>query len=101
MSLRSSNSVNSVQLNNLQIIIKMLITITMILTGNLTCKKGCRSLLKKRFRKEAPKSSYSQDKTACQNSKVLLTAFAKLIPVVLISTKFINQNLSKANDEVF
>ena len=42
-----------------------------------------------------------QDKTACQNSTVLVTPFAKLIPVALISTKFLNQNLSKANDEIF
>ena len=45
-----------------------------------------------------------QDKTGYQKYKVSDTAFAKLIPanfLVLIVTKFISQNLSKANDEIF
>ena len=45
-----------------------------------------------------------QDNTGCQENKVLVTAFPKLAPakcLVLISTKFINQGQSKANDEMF
>ena len=62
-SVRLCNSVNSAPLCSLEVIMKMLITITTI-----------------------------------------LTAFPKLIPakcLVLISTKFINQGQSKANDETF
>ena len=45
-----------------------------------------------------------QNKTGCQKYKVSVTAFAKSKPanfLVLIYTKFINQNLSKANDKIF
>ena len=45
-----------------------------------------------------------QDNTRCQENKVLVTTFPKLTPakcLVLISTKFINQGQSKANDEMF
>ena len=54
------------------------------------------------FIKESPKSSHWQ--TECQKYKVSVAALAKLIPatfLVLISTKFIYQNLAKANDQIF
>ena len=45
-----------------------------------------------------------QNQTECQKYKVSVNPFAKSIPanfLVLISTKSINQNLSKANDKIF
>ena len=45
-----------------------------------------------------------QNNTECQIYKVSVTALAGSMPanfLVLISTKLINQNLSKPNDEIF
>ena len=45
-----------------------------------------------------------QNKTECQIYKVSVTALAVSMPanfLVLITTKLINQILSKANDEIF
>ena len=53
------------------------------------------------FRKGVSKSSQLLDKIGCQKYKVSFTAIAKLTPAnisILISTKFKNQTLSKAND---
>ena len=76
-----------------------------MLTANLICKKQCRSLSRKHnFNKRSTNMHILQDKPRCQKYKVSDTAFAKLIPaifVVLIATKFISQNLSKFNDEIF
>ena len=44
-----------------------------------------------------------QNKTECQKYGVSVTALAKLIPaifLVLTSAMFINQNMSKAKDEI-
>ena len=52
------------------------------------------------FRKGVSKGSHLQDETGCQKYRVLFTAVAKLTPAnisILISTKFKNQTLSKAN----
>ena len=59
---------------------------------------------KRNFRKEAPKSSHSAEQNWMLKVEILSYAFAKLLPanlLVLISTKFINQNILKANDESF
>ena len=54
--------------------------------------------------KKQQKAHTLPNKTECQKYKILVTTFVKSIPansLVLISTKFINQNLSKATDEIF
>ena len=92
-SLRLCNSINSAGLKNLEKMIKMTITITIILTAIM--------VLAFFFRKEAPKSPHSAGKAECQRCKVSVIRFVKSITVtflVLISTKFINQNLLKATD---
>ena len=72
----------------------------------LISKKQCLSLSKKqKFQKRSTRKIHSlQNKTECQKYKVSVTAFAKSIPanfLVLTSAKLINQNLSKANYEIF
>ena len=98
--------------------IKMSITITIILTATMVLafncfqmyflirKMQCLSLSKKqKFQKTSTKKfALYRAKLNVQNYRVSVIALAKLIPanfLVLISTKFINQNISKANDEIF
>ena len=73
---RSCNSVNSTRLYNLEVMTKMSIIIAIMLTSNLIFKKKCRT------------------KLYFKNTKFLNF-------LVLISTKFIIQNLPKINDEIF
>ena len=83
----------------------MSITITITLTANLFWKKqSCSLSTKHKFRKEAPTSCNS----AGQNLMSKIQSFSYHIRevntskcLVLISTKFINHNVSKANDEIF
>ena len=54
--------------------------------------------------KKHQKVQFLENKTECQKHKVSVTAFAKLIPanfLVLVSSKFMYENLSQANDEIF
>ena len=58
-------------------------------------------IFRKGKEKEFQKVHNLQDQTACQKYKVSLTAIANLTPAnisILISTKFKNETLSKAND---
>ena len=54
--------------------------------------------------KKHQKVQFLENKTECQKHKVSVTAFVKLIPanfLVLVSSKFMYENLSQANDEIF
>ena len=116
-SIRSCNSVHSTWLYNLEIMIKMSIIITIVVTAVmilasssfqisfLICKKQCHSLSRKhKFQKRSTKTfTFCRKKIRCQKCKVSILTFAKFKPAnfsVLISTKFINLNLSKSNNEI-
>ena len=73
---RSCNSVSSTRLYNLEVMTKISIIMAIMLTSNLIFKKKCRT------------------KLYFKNTKFLNF-------LVLISTKFIIQNLPKTNDEIF